>query len=188
MSNEELQKKIDEYCDSQELCKECIFGDVDNLECLSASSTADKSKRSKALNRFKKEVLGEEKPYKVKGDKVDFLFANKEIAEGFIDMVKRDNILDKAIEKYGALQLVKASEECCELAQALNKYYCMKQADDTCDFNKLEANIIEEIADVEIMLLQVKKILEIKEEDLEEIKKQKLERLEKALENVYEEN
>ena len=38
------------------------------------------------------------------------------------------------------------------------------------------------------MLLQVKKILEIKEEDLEEIKKQKLERLEKTLENVYEEN
>ena len=25
MSNEELQKKIDEYCGSQESCKECIF-------------------------------------------------------------------------------------------------------------------------------------------------------------------
>ena len=102
-----------------------------------------------------------------------------------MSMVKRDNILDKEIEKYGLWQLVKASEDCHELAHSLNKYYllvaCMKKTE-------LEANIVEEIADVEIMLLQVKKILEIKEEDLEEIKKQKLERLEKALESVYEEH
>ena len=185
MSNEKLQQKINEYCGSR-VCRECIFDDAVNNECLADLFAKDRFKRWKALHRFGTEILGEETPYEVKGNKVDFMFANKEIAEGFVDMVKRDNILDKAIEKFGELQLVKAAEECCELAQALNKHYCNM----LCNYPIINSktNIIEEIADVEIMLLQVKKILEIKEEDLEEIKKQKLERLEKALENVYEEN
>lgn len=164
MIDEELRKKIDKYCGSQTTCKECIFGDAVNMECLAYYGTADELKRLKALNRFKKEILGEESLYK--------------------DMVKRDNILDKAIEKFGELQLVKASEECCELAQALNKHYCNMLSNYPIINSK--TNIIEEIADVEIMIEQVKKILEIKEEDLEEIKNQKLERLERALESVYE--
>ena len=103
-------------------------------------------------------------------------------------MVKRDNILDKAIEKFGELQLVKASEECCELAQALNKYYCMKQTKSASAFNGIKNKYHRRNSRCRDNAITSKKILEIKEEDLEEIKKQKLERLEKALENVYEEN
>lgn len=158
MSNEELQQKIDEYCGSR-VCKGCIFNDDVNPGCLDNigfySSAADKLKRLKALNRFKKEVLGEGKPSKV----------------------KQNNILDKAIEKFGELQLVKASEECCELAQALNKYYCMKQTKSASAFNELKTNIIEEIADVEIMIEQVKRLLAINNRDIELIKEDKIERL-----------
>jgi NTP pyrophosphatase (non-canonical NTP hydrolase) len=160
MNNKELQNKIDEYCASQESCSECIFGDAVNLECLGATNAQDKLKRLKAINRFKKEIiLGEEITY-------------------------RDNILDKAIEKFGELQLVKASEECCELAQALNKYYCMKQTKGVGNFKDffdgLKTNyllIIEEIADVEIMIEQVKRLLAINNKDIELIKKDKIERL-----------
>lgn len=181
MSNEELQVKIDEYCGSQAGCEGCIFNDTVGGKCLAVIGNADNLTRLEVLNRFKKEILGEEIPYKVKGEKVDFLFANKETAEGFIDMVKRDNILDNAIAKFGELQLVKASEECCELAQALNKYYCMKQTQSVCDFkgffNGLKTNIIEEIADVEIMIEQVKRLLAIGNRDIELIKEDKIERL-----------
>ena len=152
MSNEELQKKIDEYCGSR-VCKGCIFNDDVNPGCLSDSGTADKLTHLKALNRFKKEVLGEEKPSKV----------------------KRDNILDKAIEKYGELQLVKASEECCELAQALNKHYCNMLSNYPIINSK--TNIIEEIADVEIMIEQVKRLLAINNRDIELFKESKIERL-----------
>ena len=155
MSNEELQQKIDEYCGSQAECKECIFGDADNLECLASDPAKDRLKQLKALKKFKKEVLGEEKPSKV----------------------KRDNILDKAIEKFGELQLVKASEECCELAQALNKYYCIEQTKSASALNGLRTNIIEEIADVEIMIEQVKRLLSINNRDIELIKEDKIERL-----------
>lgn len=160
MNNEELQKKIDEYCGSLATCSGCIFCDDDDvyIECLGATNAQDKLKRLKAIERFKKEILGEEFPSKV----------------------KQKDILDKAIEKYGELQLVKASEECCELAQALNKYYCMRQADG--EFNPmaslgLKTNIIEEIADVEIMIEQVKRLLAIKNRDVELIKEDKIERL-----------
>lgn len=157
MSSEEqeLRKKLDEYCSSRVGCKGCIFNDAVSGRCLDSSIFTGDLKRLEALNRFKEEVLDEEKPNKV----------------------NLDNILNKAIEKFGLLQLVKASEECCELAQALNKYYCMRQADDTCDFNKLEANIIEEIADVEIMIEQVKRLLDLNNKDIELIKKDKIERL-----------
>ena len=157
MSNEELRIKINEYCRSQEGCMDCIFNDDDNIiiECLAYSSEADSLKRLTALNRFKKEVLGEEIPYKV----------------------KRDNIIDKVIEKFGELQLVKASEECCELAQTLNKYYCIEQTKSASALNGLRTNIIEEIADVEIMIDQVKRLLEINNRDIELIKEDKIERL-----------
>lgn len=81
MSNEELQKKINEYCRSQEGCMDCIFNDDDNIiiECLAYSSEADSLKRLKALNRFKKEILGEESLYKVEGDVLEEATANYHI-------------------------------------------------------------------------------------------------------------
>lgn len=58
-------------------------------------------------------------------------------------------------------------EECAELIQAINKYrrYGNEQA--------LE-NYIEEIADVEVMLEQIKHLVGITEEQLDEIKTYKL--------------
>ena len=76
MSNEELRIKINEYCKNQMKCGECIFND--DVGCLD-SSYADKSKRSKALNRFKKEILGEESLCKVKGDVLEEATANYHI-------------------------------------------------------------------------------------------------------------
>lgn len=157
--NEELRKKIDEYCASQAVCGGCIFYAAVGIECLASVSTTDRLTRLKALKRFKKEILGEESLCKV----------------------KQKDILDKAIEKFGELQLVKAAEECCELAHALNKYYHMKQTDGACSFNKLEANIVEEIVDVEIMIEQVKRILKVNNKDIELIKENEIERLRERL-------
>ena len=66
MSNEELQKKISEYCASQAVCGGCIFYAAVGIGCLASNGVRDSLKRLKALNRFKKEVLGEGKPSKVK--------------------------------------------------------------------------------------------------------------------------
>ena len=198
MSNEELQQKINEYCGSR-VCRECIFNDA--VGCLGASSDADSLKRLKAVNRFKKEILGEEKPYKVKDDVLEEATANYHIcfsdiegkyeeqqmlldayrvlvkkAEIYLfdsdhprlemhygesedavkafkriiklekeenkminfnddDMykealnnfehstIKHEATINKAIRVYWKLQLVKAAEECSELASALNKYF-----------------------------------------------------------------
>ncbi len=79
MSNEEFEKKIDEYCGSQENCKECIFNDAFNNECLGDVFAKDRFKRFEALNRFGKEILGEETPYKLKGDVLEEATANYHI-------------------------------------------------------------------------------------------------------------
>ena len=83
MSNEELQKKIDEYCDSQDcgspVCKGCIFDDAVTGNCLSNISAPYELKRLKALNRFRKEILGEESLYKVEGDVLEEATANYHI-------------------------------------------------------------------------------------------------------------
>ena len=61
MSNEELQQKISEYCASQAVCGGCIFYVAVGIECLGGNRyVLDELKRSKALKRFKKEILGEE--------------------------------------------------------------------------------------------------------------------------------
>ena len=66
------------------------------------------------------------------------------------------DILEMAIEKYGEKQLDQAQEELAELIVAISKH--KRNA------NKLTiANIIEEIADVRIMLKQVMMLLNIEE-------------------------
>ena len=82
-------------------------------------------------------------------------------------------IYEAAIAKYGeSKQLVKAMEELAELQQSICRVFCDRGNED---------NIIEEIADVEIMLEQVKMIFDIPEEIIETVKMQKVERLEKRL-------
>lgn len=79
-------------------------------------------------------------------------------------------ILENAIERYGAeAQEGIAQEECAELIQAISKKHRGKPN-----------NIAEEIADVEIMLEQLK-IINGCENEVKEIRKQKISRLQKNL-------
>lgn len=86
-------------------------------------------------------------------------------------MTGRD-VMARAIEVYGSKhQLVKAVEELSELVVELSK-----------NINGLKSNVPEELADVEIMLEQVKMILKITPEHLEVFKCNKLIRLANKLE------
>ena len=79
-------------------------------------------------------------------------------------------LLKKAITCYGAEhQENLCIEECAELIQAINKKH-----------RGLEHNIIEEIADVEIMLEQLK-IINCCRADVEKNKQEKLQRLKERL-------
>lgn len=65
-------------------------------------------------------------------------------------------------------------EECAELIQALSKYHRVTtgKGQPVADYNATVVleNLIEEIADVEIMLEQVKYLLRIPEDELEAVK------------------
>jgi len=64
-------------------------------------------------------------------------------------------------------------EECAELIQAISKYKRAKTAEEQ---HVAFSHYLEEIADVEIMLEQVKYLIGIKEDELEGIKEYKLHR------------
>nr|DAP69792.1 MAG TPA: nucleoside triphosphate pyrophosphohydrolase [Caudoviricetes sp.] len=84
--------------------------------------------------------------------------------------VKEETTFLKAIARYGAEeQEGVAQEECAELIQAISKKHRGKPN-----------NIAEEIADVEIMLEQLK-IINGCENEVKEIRKQKISRLQKNL-------
>lgn len=76
------------------------------------------------------------------------------------------------------------SEECAELIQAVSKYYRFRNSKNikdeiltsTYDSNMLIQNIVEEIADVEIMLEQMKILLNINNEAVEGVKEKKVNR------------
>jgi NTP pyrophosphatase (non-canonical NTP hydrolase) len=75
---------------------------------------------------------------------------NHVLTAGFID----DKILDKAIETWGIdAQLEMVIEECLELALALQKLKRLRG-----DMTQKEKNVIDEIADVKIMIKQAEKI------------------------------
>lgn len=86
------------------------------------------------------------------------------------------DILEKAVEKYGEKQLDQAQEELAELIVAISKY---KRNE-----NKFTiSNVIEEIADVNIMIKQVMMLLDIKEFEVKSEEIYKLNRLKKRLLN-----
>lgn len=93
----------------------------------------------------------------------------------------------KAVEKYDYLQLIKTIEELAELQKALSKQYIYHMVPDLVDTKQFKSNvgnIIEELADVEIMLEQVKMLLSITQESIDGIKIQKVERfIERMKEN-----
>ena len=84
------------------------------------------------------------------------------------------DILEKAIEKYGEKQLDQAQEELAELIVAISKY---KRNE-----NKFTiSNVIEEIADVNIMIKQVMMLLDIKEFEVKSEEIYKLNRLKERM-------
>lgn len=92
---------------------------------------------------------------------------------------KIEKIFKKSIEVYGKeAQSRQAMEECAELVQAINK--CLRYPDkDDC-----KDNLVEEIADVEIMLFQLKEMFYINETEVHEWKEKKAKREKERLENV----
>ena len=86
-------------------------------------------------------------------------------------------ILKKAIETYGEEpQIRQCMEECAELIQAINKHKRAQGSLKEERYNIAFDNLLEEIADVEIMLEQIKHLLEIPEEDLLAMKTCKINR------------
>ena len=84
------------------------------------------------------------------------------------------NIWEKAVEKYGEKQLDQAQEELAELIVAISKY---KRNE-----NKFTiSNVIEEIADVNIMIKQVMMLLDIKEFEVKSEEIYKLNRLKERM-------
>ena len=93
-------------------------------------------------------------------------------------------IFEKAIERYGVDdQSQVACEECAELIKALSKYHRVTKYQDY-DKRKIQRcmnNIIEEIADVGIMLDQLKIMFDITEKAVNAVREEKVARLSKAL-------
>lgn len=107
------------------------------------------------------------------------------VGEQTMDMYKRDII--KLAKKFGIENRInQTQEECAELIQALSKYRrTVVQKDKTCSVDELKARnmVTEEIADVEICLTQIKKLLSISDMEIEGIKSVKVTRTKKRMEN-----
>ena len=86
--------------------------------------------------------------------------------------MNREEIYKELIQRYGEAQIVVAVEEVSELQKELCKYLRKKG-------NK--HNLAEEMADVEIMLEQMKMYFHIENESIEQIKEQKIERTKNRL-------
>lgn len=84
---------------------------------------------------------------------------------------------NQSIIKYGEEpQCRQAMEECAELIQAINKYIRYPDRKDC------HNNLIEEIADVEIMLYQLKVMFNVSDDEVFEVKVQKAVREQERLE------
>ena len=88
-------------------------------------------------------------------------------------------ILDKAIEKYGERQLDQAQEELAELIVAISKY--KRAAAKDINKDKTIIDVIEEIADVRIMIKQIMLMLDTKEVKINNVEISKIKRLEKRM-------
>lgn len=88
-------------------------------------------------------------------------------------------ILDKAVEKYGERQLDQCQEELAELIVAISKY--KRAVAKGLYKDKALTDVIEEIADVRIMIKQVMMLLDINETEVRNIETSKLNRFEKRM-------
>jgi NTP pyrophosphatase (non-canonical NTP hydrolase) len=86
--------------------------------------------------------------------------------------MKIDERIFKIADHYGVnSQLDILQEECAELIQAVSKY---RRTNDPNVFDRM--HLEEEIADVEIMIAQIKYLMKLSEKDIRGIKDTKLER------------
>lgn len=92
-------------------------------------------------------------------------------------MIKKS--MEKSIDNYGQVQLLMACEEMGELIQAISKMERLMDSKE--ERKKYKAHIIEEIADVSIMLDELMLYYNIKHSDVEKAKENKLERLKKRM-------
>ena len=92
-------------------------------------------------------------------------------------------ILDRAVEKYGERQLDQAQEELAELIVAISKYKRAVAKGNGSGEIKAITDVIEEIADVNIMIKQVMMLLDIEEFEVTNIEIAKLNRLEKRIDS-----
>ena len=93
---------------------------------------------------------------------------------------KREELYQKAIEKWGAVsQIEMLNEESIELALAVRKFL-RNNKNSEYEFTNA-TNLIEEIADVEIMIEQLCYIFTNFREQIQEVKDFKLQRLEKRI-------
>lgn len=86
----------------------------------------------------------------------------------------------KAIEEHGPnVQIVVAMEEMAELTKELSKAYRMYYDihDETAEARAFRANLIEEIADVKIMVKQMQEVFKVRNEELNSEIEAKLNRL-----------
>lgn len=90
-------------------------------------------------------------------------------------------ILDKAVEKYGERQLDQCQEELAELIVAISKYKRVSAKEEGRTRVRAINDVIEEIADVRIMIKQVMMLLDINETEVSNIEISKLNRLEKRM-------
>lgn len=81
---------------------------------------------------------------------------------------RKTEALHRIADYYGRVsQLHQLEEECCELAL---------EASHSAREKSLRINLIREIADVEIMIDQIKYLYHISEDDVDEVKEEKIER------------
>lgn len=86
--------------------------------------------------------------------------------------MNREEIYKELIQTYGDIQIIVAVEELSELQKELCK---------ALRSNGNRKNLIEEMADVEIMLEQMKMYFLIEQEEIDKIKEQKIERTKNRL-------
>jgi NTP pyrophosphatase (non-canonical NTP hydrolase) len=98
--------------------------------------------------------------------------------------LKEQNI--KNAEHYGyKRQSQQAIEECSELIQAISKYNRLLNGEYAGKEKKIIANLIEELADVEICIEQLKHFLEVPDAKVDNIKQFKIKRTSNIINGNY---
>lgn len=92
--------------------------------------------------------------------------------------------MEKSIDNYGQVQLLIACEEMGELIQAISKMERVMDSKSKKLRKKLKAHIVEEIADVLIVLDELMLYYDIDIDDIEKVKDEKITRLKKRAKHM----